>query len=180
MLTATKLTATQWRVLNGLQDRRAPGQACSIADAINHYGASCDDVVYLEEQRLVEVRIGDLVISFADQYSGRAGRLDATSKTTMRLTSAGTRRVLDDPTNRVIRALAGGSQGRRVDHVRRETRVGDAILLQMEDAGLIETGHHLVRLADFRNLRGIPGDGKIRLTRKGRAYYTQDPGSGDN
>jgi hypothetical protein len=167
VLTATKLTAAQWRVLNWLQDSRVVDRTCNIAEAINQQHVTCEDLVYLEDRRLIEVRLGTLVISFADQYSGRAGVLNATSQTTVRLTRAGVNRVLDDPTNLVIRNLAPHSRGRAIQHVKSETGVTTETLIEMDQAGLIESMEPVIPLADFRKL---PGYLKIRLTQKGRAY----------
>jgi hypothetical protein len=175
MLTDTKLSPAQWRVLNWIRDCNIlTTRPCRVSDAVNKQHATAEDLIYLEERGLVEVFFGiSDKISFADLVRDAKSLVTVFTQTTLRLTVGGVRRVLDDPTNLVIRTLTWEQRGRRVEYVKHEAQANDATIFEMEESGLIETTDPKVRLADFRTLKGLPGEGKIRLTRKGRTYCTQ-------
>jgi hypothetical protein len=170
--TLARMPARHWRTLNWLRDCAIVDRICQLAAAVNEQGATADDLIYLEGRHLIQVRLDEIPISFAEQFGGGIAPLTAMLATTVRLTPRGINLVLDDPNNLVVRTLARERRGRQIRHVKHEAQVEDATLKDMDDAELIESIDPTVALRSFRKL---PGDLKIRLTGKGRRYCAAGP-----
>lgn len=168
--TLTRTPARHWRLLNWLRDCAIVDRPCRVATAVNEQGATGQDLIDLEDRGLIAVYLGDIQISFAEQFGAGRAPITAMLATTMRLTRAGVDLVLDDPNNLVIRTLYRRHSmrfARQIRHVRHEAQVDDDTLKEMDTAGLIQAVGTEVRLSVFRRL---PGDLQIRLTHKGRRY----------
>jgi hypothetical protein len=177
-VTITSLTrrpARHWRVLNWLFECVMAGQPSPVATAIAEQAVTPPDLVHLEQSRLIQVRLGQTTISFAEQFGDRITPTAAMMQTTVRLTRIGSDLLHYNDHNKVIRSMYWLKPCRDIWSVKHEIQVDDATLKELDDSRLIESVDPRVPLRGFRKL---PDELKIRLTQKGRGYAPRGtPGS---
>lgn len=162
--TMTKMLPIEWRTLNALFYRGGDYYADRL---VRDEGTSASILCALQWHGLIRAQIwgdiGGMLIVLTDLDLNDQG---AWRKVSVRLTSAGNRKVVGTPANNVICMLGGRSgQVAPARAVRTEGEADDGLLRAMEEGGLIKAS---VPLKSFKQ---IPRDLPIKLTRKGREYY---------
>lgn len=165
--TMTKMLPTEWRTLNALFYRTIHGGEYRADQLMRDEDTSASTLCALQWHGLIKAQIwgdtGGMMIVLTDLDLNNQGMW---RKVSVRLTSAGNRKVVGTPANNVICMLGGRSgQVAPARAVRTEGEADDELLRAMEEEGLIEAS---VPLKSFKQ---IPRDLPIKLTRKGRQYY---------
>lgn len=164
-ITMTNLSPAKWRTLNALFLWGFPGgNELGVDRLIQDQDVTRDVLIDLEKRVMIVAQVwgdlGGMLVDICDLTP------QGIQRATVRLTTAGRRKVVTSPANNVICMLAGRSDSTATAKaVRTEGDVDDETLRGMEQEGLIEGN---LPLSSFRK---IPPTLQIKVTRKGRQYY---------
>ncbi len=167
MTAVTTLRPRHWRALNHLHSTRSDPLAPHAQELMSEQSVSLDDLVALERAGYLDAAIADTPLELTNVKDQKLlGQVE------LHLTKAGSKVVTGTPSNRVVVALVWVARRAAVRYVRARAAVRDDTLKQMEAAGLITAdfaaGSQPVHL---EQLRRIPDQVFLTLTRKGRSYY---------